>query len=144
MREYTTKSERETEALAERLAATLRGGDVVAYRGGLGAGKTAFTRGLARGLGACDPVSSPTFAIANLYRGGRLLLAHFDMYRVSGPEALEATGYYDFLEENPDTVYAVEWSERIREALPDGAIVVTLERAGENVRHITIEGGSPP
>lgn len=141
---YHTTSEQETEALAERLAGTLRGGDVVAFRGGLGAGKTAFTRGLGRGLGVTDPVSSPTFAIANAYRGGRLLLVHFDMYRVETPEALEATGYYDFMEERDDVVYAVEWGERVEGALPGDAITVTLRITGESSRAITIEGGDAP
>lgn len=137
----TTYSERETEQWAAVFAAGLRPGDVIAFRGGLGAGKTAFTRGLAAGLGTADPVSSPTFAIANVYRGGRLLLVHFDMYRVAGMQALEETGYYDYMREHPDTVYAIEWSENIAPALPDDAIVVAIEAAGEQTRRITITGG---
>lgn len=138
---YTTSSPAETEALARRFAESLRAGDVVAYRGGLGVGKTAFTRGLAEGLGATDPVSSPTFAIANVYRGGRLLLVHFDMYRVDGMEALEGTGYYDYIAGGAPVVYAVEWSEKIEAALPDDAVTVTIETEGETARRITIEGG---
>lgn len=141
MVKHTTTSEQETEALARELAGQLRGGDVIAFRGGLGAGKTAFTRGLGAGLGVTDHVCSPTFAIANVYRGGRLLLAHFDMYRITNAEALEATGYYDFLEETPDTVYAVEWAETIEGALPEDVIFVTMEQTGETTRAITIEGG---
>lgn len=136
-----TNSVEGTEKVANSVAEKLRAGDVIAFRGGLGCGKTAFTRGLAAGLRVRDPVSSPTFAIVNVYRGGRLQLAHFDMYRVQGAEALEDTGYYEMLAENPNMVYAIEWSENIAEALPEDAIVVTIERLGESVRRITVEGG---
>lgn len=141
MATYITTTERETEALGARVAAGLAGGDVLAFLGGLGAGKTAFTRGLGVGLGVIDPVCSPTFAIANVYRGGRLLLVHFDMYRITDSEALEATGYYDFMTENRETVYAVEWSERIEDALPEDAIRITFTVVDETTRRITIEGG---
>jgi tRNA threonylcarbamoyladenosine biosynthesis protein TsaE len=140
MQTFTTTSEQETEALAARLAQRLSGGDVIAFRGGLGAGKTAFTRGLGTGLGVSDPVASPTFAIASVYRGGRLLLVHFDMYRIADAEALEVTGYYDFMAERDDVVYAIEWSENVADALPEDAIFVQIEPEGENLRHITISG----
>lgn len=129
--------------VARQLAQTLAHGDVLAFRGGMGVGKTAFTRGLVEGLGATDAVSSPTFAIVSVYRGGRLMLAHFDMYRIHTAGALEDTGYYDFLRmyQQPGIVYAVEWSENIAEALPDDAIVIAIERTGDQARKILIEGG---
>lgn len=138
MKHYTTHSETETEQLAQSFSNTLCAGDVVAYRGGLGAGKTAFTRGLAAGLGTTDPVASPTFAIVHVYRGGRLLLAHFDMYRITTPEALEDTGYYDYIHDPAGVVYAVEWSEHIHDALPDTAIFVDIEPQQDTTRRITI------
>ena len=112
MQRFTTASPAETEALGERLGRALRGGEVLAYRGGLGMGKTCFTRGLARGLGI-DPaeVSSPTFALVNEYRGGRLPLFHFDMYRVESFDGLYSTGFFDYLDLGG--VLAVEWSENI-------------------------------
>lgn len=141
MAEYITTTEQETEKVAREFANTLSDGDVIAFRGGLGAGKTAFTRGLGEGLGVTDPVSSPTFAIASVYRGGRLLLAHFDMYRISGMDELEAVGYYDLMEQNRGIVYAVEWSENIKDALPDDVITVEIKRMGDTTRRITIERG---
>ena len=97
--EYLCRSEAETEALGARLAAVLSPGDVVAYRGGLGMGKTAFTRGLARGLGYSGRVTSPTFTIVNEYEGGRLPLFHFDMYRLEDADSLFDIGCH----ENPST-----------------------------------------
>ena len=108
--EYTTHSRAETVALGRRLAAALTPGTVVAFTGGLGAGKTAFCEGLADGLGCTDPVSSPTFAIVNYYRGPRPL-AHFDLYRISTEQDLCAAGFYDYLDEG--AIVAAEWSETI-------------------------------
>jgi len=135
-----THSESETEAVGEKLAAELKPGMVVAYRGGLGVGKTAFTRGLARGLGCRGRVASPTFALVNEY-DGPVPLFHFDMYRLNGPEDLEGIGWDDYLER--EGVCAVEWSERVTEALPPGTLAVTLERCPEDQdwRRITLEGG---
>ena len=110
--EYISNSAQETEALGERLAARLRPGDVIAYTGDLGAGKTAFTRGLARGLGVADRVTSPTFTIVNEYEGGRLPLFHFDLYRMDSPEELFDIGWEDYLARGG--VCAVEWSEHAR------------------------------
>lgn len=141
MEKHITKSEQETEALGRALAETLSPGDVIAFRGGLGAGKTAFTRGLGAGLGVTDGVASPTFAIASVYRGGRLLLVHFDMYRVTGQEALEGTGYYDYIADGAPVVYAIEWSENIEDALPRGAITVAIARVDDHTREITIDRG---
>ena len=141
--EYLSHNERETEALGAALAARLRPGDVVAYLGDLGAGKTAFTRGLARGLGYEGRVTSPTFTIVNEYEGGGLPLFHFDMYRLGGEEDLFDIGWEDYLDRGG--VCAVEWSERVEEALPGDAVTVTIARCpeNENWRLITVEGVGP-
>lgn len=136
--EYITNSPEETEALGERLAKQLTPGTVLAYRGDLGAGKTAFTRGLARGLGYKEPVTSPTYTIVNEYLGGRLPLFHFDMYRLSSEEDLWDIGWEDYLERGG--ICAVEWSENVAAAL-EGAMLVSIEKTGENTRKISITGG---
>ena len=138
--EYISHSGTETEHIGEALAKTLKGGDVVAYYGDLGAGKTAFTRGLARGLGCTGRVSSPTFTIVNEHEG-TLPLFHFDMYRLSDEEELFDIGWEDYLTRGG--ICAVEWSERVSGALPEDAITVTIERHSENEewRRITIKGG---
>ena len=136
--EFFTHSPAETEKIGEALGNILPAGTVIAYRGDLGAGKTAFTRGLARGLGYKEPVTSPTYAIVNEYLGGRLPLFHFDMYRLASAEDLWDIGWEDYLDRNG--VCAVEWSENVEEAL-EGAVSVTIERLGENDRRISIEGG---
>lgn len=134
---YCTTSPEETEAIGEKLGASLTGTEVIAFVGGLGMGKTAFTRGLARGLGSNDEVSSPTFALVHQYGGGRAELYHFDMYRVSGWEDLYSTGFFDYLDTG---VLAIEWSENIEEALPDSTIRVTISRGeGDEDRTIYIE-----
>ena len=135
---YVTNSPAETEALGQRLAETLQPGDVIAYFGDLGAGKTAFTRGLAQGLGITDPVTSPTYTIVNEYLGGRLPLFHFDMYRLSSADDLFDIGWEDYLDRGG--VCAVEWSENVTEAM-EGAVSVTIDVLGENTRRITISGG---
>ena len=136
---YRTDSAEQTEALGQKLGATLTPGSVVAFRGGLGMGKTAFTRGLARGLGCMGRVTSPTFTIVNEYRG-KIPLFHFDMYRLSSSDALFDIGWEDYLDRGG--VCAVEWSENVEEAL-SGAIRITIHKdpADKNVRTITIEGG---
>lgn len=135
---FTTNSPNETEALAERIAVGLHGGEVIAFTGGMGVGKTAFTRGLAVGLGAGDVASSPTFAIVNEYEG-RLTLEHFDMYRIETWDDLYSTGFFDYLD--TDRVLAIEWSENIEGALPEDTIYVDI-RTGEtdNQRVITVRG----
>lgn len=140
---YVTNSPAETEALGQRLAERLQPGDVIAYTGDLGAGKTAFTRGLARGLGITERITSPTFTIVNEYQGGRLPLFHFDMYRLGSSEELYEIGWEDYLARGG--VCAVEWSENVREALPPDAVTVTIARCPENDswRSITIAGGEP-
>ena len=136
--EYITHSPAETEAVGEALAKTLRPGTVLAFRGDLGAGKTAFTRGLGRGLGCTERVTSPTDTIVNEYTSGRLPLFHFDMYRLRSSEDLFDIGWEDYLERGG--VCAVEWSENVADAL-DGAIWITIEKTGDDSRKITIEGG---
>lgn len=135
---FITHSPQETEALARRLAQDLRGGEVIAFTGGMGAGKTAFTRGLVMGLGAGDVASSPTFALVNEYTG-RLTVEHFDMYRVNGWDDLYSTGFFDYLD--TDCVLVIEWSENIAGALSDGVISIDLRQGEkEQDRIITIAG----
>lgn len=135
---FHTHSPEETEALGTRLARCLKAGDVVAYWGDLGAGKTAFTRGLARGLGIRQPVTSPTYTLVNEYLDGKMPLFHFDMYRLSSSEDLFDIGWEDYLARGG--VCAVEWSENVADAL-EGAILVSIRRTGDTDREITIEGG---
>ena len=137
MAEYYSTSEQETEELGRRLAETLKGGAVVAMYGDLGAGKTAFVRGMARGLGLNCRVSSPTFTIVNEYLGERELI-HFDMYRLSGADELFDIGWEDYL--NRGAVCAVEWSEKVEDAFYGDEIVVRIEKLGDTRRKITIEG----
>ena len=137
--EYHTHSEGETEALGEALAKRLQPGTVIAFTGDLGAGKTAFIRGLARGLGVTERVTSPTFTIVNEYEGGRLPLFHFDMYRLASSEELFDVGWEDYLHRGG--ICAVEWSENIADAL-EGAVSIDIRRGPEDSdRTITIEGG---
>lgn len=140
-KEYITNGAQETEALGEALARILKPGTVIAFTGDLGAGKTAFTRGLARGLNIPERVTSPTFTIVNEYEGGRLPLFHFDMYRLGSADELFDIGWEDYLDRGG--VCAVEWSENIAEFIPDDAVTVTIERCAqqEDWRHITITGG---
>ena len=135
--EFITHSPEETEKLGERLAKRLVPGAILAYRGDLGAGKTAFTRGLARGLDCREQVTSPTYTIVNEYLGGRLPLFHFDMYRLHSSDDLFDIGWDDYLERGG--ICAVEWSENVADAMED-PITVTIEKLGETSRRITIEG----
>ena len=136
--EFITNSPTETEAVGAALAKVLQPGTILAYRGDLGAGKTAFTRGLARGLGYADPVTSPTYTIVNEYLGGRLPLFHFDMYRLASSEDLWDIGWEEYLERGG--ICAVEWSENVDDAM-EQAIYVTIEKLGADSRRITLEGG---
>lgn len=135
---FQTNSPSETEAVGAALGKILPPGTVLAYRGGLGAGKTAFTRGLARGLGCSDLVTSPTYTIVNEYLTGRLPLFHFDMYRLGSSDDLWDIGWEDYLERGG--VCAVEWSENVADAMED-AVSVTIEKLDGDARRITIEGG---
>lgn len=137
MQEFITKNEADTEALGARLAASLHGGAVIAMYGELGAGKTAFVRGLARGLGLTARVSSPTFTIVNEYPGERELI-HFDMYRLSGADELFDIGWEDYLSRG--AVCAVEWSENVEDAFYGDEIRVRIEKLPETERRIRIEG----
>ena len=136
--EFLTNSPEETEKVGAALGKILTPGTVLAYRGDLGAGKTAFTRGLARGLGYTEPVTSPTYTIVNEYLGGRLPLFHFDMYRLASSDDLWDIGWEDYLERGG--VCAVEWSENVDDAM-ENAIWVTIHKTGETSRRIEIEGG---
>ena len=136
--EFITNSPRETEAVGAALGRILKPFTVIAYRGDLGAGKTAFTRGLARGLGAAEPVTSPTYTIVNEYTTGRIPLFHFDMYRLRSSDDLFDIGWEDYLERGG--VCAVEWSENVADAMTD-AIRICIEKIDAQTRKITIEGG---
>ncbi|MDD6160465.1 MAG: tRNA (adenosine(37)-N6)-threonylcarbamoyltransferase complex ATPase subunit type 1 TsaE [Oscillospiraceae bacterium] len=134
-----SRSPEETRAIAGRLADALHGGEVVAFTGDLGAGKTAFVSGMAKALGVEDRVTSPTFTIVNEYEGGRLPLFHFDMYRLEDADELFHIGWEDYLARNG--VCAVEWSENVEEAIEEDAIRVSILRGeDDNSRVITIEG----
>ncbi len=134
-REWTTETAAETEAVGEEIAALLTGGTVLAMYGDLGAGKTTFVRGLARGMGLDAEVSSPTFALVHEY-GGEPPLVHFDMYRVTGWDDLYSTGYYDYLDAG--AILAVEWSENIAAALPDTAWKLDLSALSDQKRRIVL------
>lgn len=136
MKIYNSHSYEQTINIGRRLAEELPSGSIVAYLGGMGMGKTAFTRGIAEGLGIDADVSSPTFAICNSYTGGGNTLHHFDMYRVDGWDDLYSTGFFDFLDTG--AYIAVEWSENIFNALPDDAVIVEISKTGENSRQIKI------
>lgn len=138
MQEFITVSPSETETLGEKIAVQLQPGNVVALFGGMGAGKTALTRGIARGLGISEGVSSPTFALVHEYTG-RLMVYHFDMYRVEGWDDLYSTGFFDYLDSGG--VLIVEWSENIENAIPEEAVRIHLRQGKtENERIISIEG----
>ena len=140
MPEFITNSPQETHALAVRLGKAVKAGTCIAFFGGLGAGKTTFTRGLAQGLGLPDLVSSPTFALVNEYHApGCISVYHFDMYRVTSPEALETTGFWDYPLE--DSVFVIEWAENIEAELPQPYIRIEIDGNGDAPRHIRIEGG---
>ncbi len=134
--QYLTHSPEETEQLGQQFAAELRPGDVVAFYGDLGAGKTAFTRGIARGLGICDAVTSPTYTIVNEYLSGRMPLFHFDMYRLGSADELFDIGWEEYLERGG--ICAVEWSENVEEAL-EHVICVDIRRVDDHTREITVE-----
>ena len=134
---YITHSPEDTEKLGAALAQRLKPGTIIAYTGDLGAGKTAFTRGLAKGLGYTQPVTSPTYTIVNEYPGGRLPLFHFDMYRLASSDDLWDIGWEDYLERGG--VCAVEWSENVADAM-EGAIRVDIAKLSDDTREITIEG----
>ncbi len=136
MQKFLSKSAQETENIAYEFSGTLKGTEVIAMFGDLGAGKTAFTRGLAKGLGAGDVVSSPTFALVNEYEG-KFPIYHFDMYRITSYDDLYSTGFFDY--EN-NGIMVIEWSENVEDFLPEDLIRITLTYLSENEREIIIEG----
>ena len=137
MAEFISRNESETEALGARLAKSIPGGAVIAMYGDLGAGKTAFVRGMARGLELDCRVSSPTFTIVNEYLGARELI-HFDMYRLSSADELFDIGWEDYIARG--AICAVEWSENVEDAFYGDEIVVTIEKLSDNERRVSIEG----
>lgn len=137
MERFISKSPADTENIGKMLGEKIENGTVIAFRGGLGMGKTCFTRGLAKGLGSIDAVTSPTFALINEYLSGRLPLYHFDMYRISGWEDLYSTGFFDYIAEGG--VLACEWSENIENALPKNTIIVEFSRIDDLTREIIIK-----
>ncbi|MBQ7105915.1 MAG: tRNA (adenosine(37)-N6)-threonylcarbamoyltransferase complex ATPase subunit type 1 TsaE [Clostridia bacterium] len=142
MKTFITNSPEETEAVALKLSDVLCGGEVIAFRGDLGAGKTCFTRGLAKGLGYNGNVTSPTFAIVNEYLGGKFNIYHYDMYRIEGWEDLYSTGFFDY--KDLGGIIVAEWSENIEGALDNDTIYVLIDKLGDNQRKITISGVDLP
>ncbi len=136
MERFISNSPLETENIGKMLGEKITDGVVIAFKGGLGMGKTCFTRGLALGLGSTDQVTSPTFALVNEYLSGRIPLYHFDMYRISGWEDLYSTGFFDYIELG--AVLACEWSENIENALPENTIFVEFNRIDDLTREIII------
>lgn len=136
MKKYISSSTNETELIGKKLAEKLKGNEVIALFGGLGAGKTAFTRGIAAGLDFDDGVSSPTFALVHEYEG-KFPIFHFDMYRVTNFDDLYSTGFFDYI---GNGVLVIEWSENIEGAIPDNAIKISISPVSENEREITISG----
>jgi len=136
-KEFISNSYKETYSLAMRLGSLINEPTVIAFKGGLGSGKTSFTTGLAVGLDYFGEANSPTFAIVNEYLGGRLPIYHFDMYRIADEDELYSIGYYDYLDES--AVLAIEWSENIEAALPKDTVFVVFSNQNENSRTITIE-----
>lgn len=131
-------SPKQTIEFAKKIGSKLHKGDIIAYKGGLGTGKTTFTRGIVMGLGMEDDVTSPTFALVNEYSGGNILVYHFDMYRITNEDALESTGFYDYPLDQ--SVFIIEWAENILELLPQNIISITINYINDNSREIIIEG----
>ncbi len=138
MNVFISYSPTDTKAIATKLAHHLKGGEVIAFRGDLGAGKTCFTSGLATALGYSGIVNSPTFSIINEYLGGKYNIYHFDMYRISGWEDLYSTGFFDYKELGG--IIVAEWSENIQNALDDNTIYIEIEKLGDTTRKISISG----
>lgn len=140
--DFTAAGARETEELGFRLGQVLRRGDCVALFGGMGAGKTLFARGVAAGLSLKDAVTSPTFALVNEYTDGPVPMLHFDMYRLSTPEDLESSGFWDYDREN--AVFVIEWAQNIERSLPPGCVRVRIAGNGDSPREISIDGEGLP
>jgi len=138
MESFVSHSEKETYEFAEKLTARLSRGSTLAFEGGLGAGKTAFVRGVAKALNARDSVSSPTFAIVNEYDAD-IPLFHFDMYRIETLSELYSIGFFEYLERGG--ICLIEWSENIYSALPEDTVFVKIEVVDENTRKFTVWEG---
>ena len=138
--QFISESTKQTEEFAQTFAKLLKPNDCIAFIGPMGMGKTAFVRGLVKGLDLKGEVCSPTFSLVNEYRGDNLILYHFDMYRVNNLDDLYSTGFFDYLETG--NILAIEWSENISEVLPENTIYIKIERVDDNTRHIIIKGGN--
>lgn len=136
--EFVSDSVAKTEEFAKKIAREIKPGDCIAFEGPMGMGKTAFVRGLAKGLGISCEVSSPTFSLVNEYKGENITLYHFDMYRVTTMDDLYSTGFFDYLD--GDNVLAIEWSENIAFALEENTIFIRIEQIDENTRRIIVKG----
>ena len=136
-KEFVTNSPAETVELAKNIGRFINEPSVIAFMGGMGSGKTCFTTGFVKGLDYFGEVNSPTFAIVNEYLGGRIPIYHFDMYRIADEDELYSIGFYDYLDQ--DGVLVIEWSENIKEALPEDTVYITFSNAHQNSRTITIE-----
>lgn len=137
MKKIISNSTLDTEKIGAKVASLLKGNEVIALFGGLGMGKTAFTRGLSLALGVTDGVSSPTFALVNEYHG-KYNIYHFDMYRVTSWEDLYSTGFFDYIDNG---VLVIEWSENIEGALPENAVRINISKGeNDNQRVFEIEG----
>lgn len=137
--EFISDSALQTEKLGEKLGKKINSKTVIAFKGGLGAGKTCFTSGLCRGLDYKGDVTSPTFAIINEYLGGRLPIYHFDVYRLADEDDLYSVGFFDYLDE--DAVLIIEWSENIKSVLPDDTVFIEICGMGDQNRNITVSCG---
>ncbi len=134
---FETATVTETEQIAEQFGHTLTGGETVLLQGEMGAGKTHFCKGLARGLDVCDVITSPTFALHNSYQG-RLTLNHFDFYRIDDPSEAEVLGLDEFFYD-VHGVAVIEWGDNVKELIPPARITVTIDKIGGDSRRITIE-----
>lgn len=138
---YESWSAKDTLQLGSRLGKLCKAGDVILLNGDLGVGKTVFSKGLGKGLGIMEPISSPTFTILQVYEEGRIPLYHFDVYRISDLEEMEEIGYEDYF--YGGGVCLIEWAEQIREILPDRTVEITIAKnleRGFDYREIVIEG----
>lgn len=138
MQKFITNSQEETINIAKNLAKTVKGGDVIVLNGELGAGKTVFTKGLAKGLGINDIITSPTFTILNEYHSSPSLF-HFDMYRIEDENELKELGFDEYIG-NPNIICAIEWAERVPSLIPTKHILINISKIDENTREITIKG----
>ena len=138
MKSIKSNSLEETKNIAIAIGKKLKKGDILAYKGGMGAGKTTFTHGLLEGIGSVDSVSSPTFSIVNSYQGDGFMIHHFDMYRILNDDDLYSIGFYDY--QDGENILIIEWSENIEGELDDNVIVIDIEKPSENQRIFNVKG----